>query len=94
MYVETDQRRGALLKSTKFEERGYLDDQELLDVVAGVACVHAVPRGVCQSTADGPHDGYSGFGGSCWTYISMMFIKKLEGGSGTYWVVQLGQPFR
>jgi hypothetical protein len=40
-----------------------LDDQQLLDVAAGVVCVHAVPRSVCESTADSPHDGYGGFGG-------------------------------
>jgi hypothetical protein len=42
-----------------------LDNEQLLDVATGVARVHAVPRGVGQNTADGPHDGYSGFCGSC-----------------------------
>jgi hypothetical protein len=42
-----------------------LNDQQLLDVAAGVVCVHTVPRSVCEGTADGPHDGYGGFGGGC-----------------------------
>lgn len=37
-----------------------LDNEELLGV-AGVALVHAVPRGVCERAADGPHHGYGGF---------------------------------
>jgi hypothetical protein len=50
---------------SKEEESKNLNDQQLLDVAAGVVCVHTVPRSVCEGTADGPHDGYGGFGGGC-----------------------------
>lgn len=48
------------------DRQGYqmlLDDEQLLNVVAGGPGVHAVPGGVGEGTADGPHDGYGSFGG-------------------------------
>lgn len=41
-----------------------LDDQQLLDVLAGGALGHAVPGGVGKDTADGPHGGYGSLGSS------------------------------
>jgi len=44
--------------------RHRLNDEKLLNVLARAALAHAVPRGVGQDTAGGPHDGDGGFGAS------------------------------
>lgn len=42
-----------------------LDNQELLDLVTGVALADAVPGGEGEGAAESPHDGDGGFGGVC-----------------------------
>ena len=41
-----------------------LNDEQLLNVLARAALAHAVPGGVGEDTAGGPHEGDGGFGAS------------------------------
>jgi hypothetical protein len=47
-----------------------LNNQQPLHVVARTPRVHSVPRRVRQRTADSPHNGDSGFGGSWKSCVS------------------------
>ena len=51
-------------RSIVIRNRHRLNDEQLLNVLARAALAHAVPRGVGEDTAGGPHDGDGGFGAS------------------------------
>jgi len=41
-----------------------LNNDQLLNIPTRTLRIHTVPGSICKSAADGPHDGYGGFGGT------------------------------
>lgn len=56
--------RGYRINPPRNRQRGNLDDEKLLHVLARTALAHTVPHRVRENTGCSPHDGYGGFGAS------------------------------